>query len=291
MSSTLGIIVTFNRLSLLKNCLSAVQNQTQKPDEVLVINNGSTDGTAEFLDSLDWITVIHKINDGGAGGFYAGIEYGLKSKHDFFWCMDDDGFPKEDALEKLLKHTSKDYAALNSLVVSLEDSSVLSFGMPELDKNRMPKLKKPFTIVEELKKISIDGETVPFGSFFNGTLLYKNVVEKVGNIKKELFIWGDELDYIYRLQKEKEVRTVLDSIHFHPKPIAKNPPIWKLYFGLRNSIYNTRLHLNHKILRFLKTLITLFPKFLAQKNGMKFFLKAMINGFKNDPSPKLPFEV
>jgi rhamnopyranosyl-N-acetylglucosaminyl-diphospho-decaprenol beta-1,3/1,4-galactofuranosyltransferase len=45
----IAVIVTFNRLSLLKKCISAVTQQSRKPDEIIVINNGSTDGTESWL--------------------------------------------------------------------------------------------------------------------------------------------------------------------------------------------------------------------------------------------------
>lgn len=98
-----AVVVTYNRINLLKrtvDCLRA--NGTV--NEIVVVNNGSTDGTAEWLDTQADIHVIHQENVGGSGGFYTGIDYAYNSGADWIWCMDDDVFPRADCMERLLEH-------------------------------------------------------------------------------------------------------------------------------------------------------------------------------------------
>jgi len=45
-----AVVVTYNRLELLKQCIDSIKNQTRKPDEIIVVNNSSTDGTLEWLN-------------------------------------------------------------------------------------------------------------------------------------------------------------------------------------------------------------------------------------------------
>ena len=47
------VIVTYNRLSLLKECISALKNQTYKINKIYIINNNSTDGTSDYLQETD----------------------------------------------------------------------------------------------------------------------------------------------------------------------------------------------------------------------------------------------
>ena len=71
------IIVTYNRLSLLRECLLNVFSQTVPFHRILVVDNHSTDGTAQYLDSLEYpeLTVLHlPENIGGAGGFARGLK-------------------------------------------------------------------------------------------------------------------------------------------------------------------------------------------------------------------------
>lgn len=65
----LNVIVTYNRLKDLKVCVENVKGQTYKDLDILVVNNGSTDGTTEYLAQQTGIKVINQDNLGGAGGF------------------------------------------------------------------------------------------------------------------------------------------------------------------------------------------------------------------------------
>ena len=46
------VIVTYNRLELLKECLLCIDKQVKKFDSVLIVDNYSTDGTREYLKNL-----------------------------------------------------------------------------------------------------------------------------------------------------------------------------------------------------------------------------------------------
>ena len=102
MEKVIAIVVTHNRLSLLTACISALKNQTKKADAILVINNGSTDNTEQWLKAQEGLQVITQNNTGSGGGFETGIKWAYKNGFSWMWCMDDDGYPKEDALEKIL---------------------------------------------------------------------------------------------------------------------------------------------------------------------------------------------
>ena len=65
-------VVTYNRLDDLKRCVGSLRNQNDVDFDVLIVNNGSTDGTKDWLDAQEDLLTIHQENVGGAGGFYAG---------------------------------------------------------------------------------------------------------------------------------------------------------------------------------------------------------------------------
>ena len=45
-------IVSFNRMDLLRGCLTALREQTTPPDEIIVVDNDSTDDTVEVAASF-----------------------------------------------------------------------------------------------------------------------------------------------------------------------------------------------------------------------------------------------
>ena len=96
------VIVTYNRLGLLQNAIGALKYQTLG-STLLIVDNGSTDGTHEYLDSLKDVVVIHQENLGGAGGFFTGLKFAAENGFEFAWIMDDDVLPDKDALRFLIE--------------------------------------------------------------------------------------------------------------------------------------------------------------------------------------------
>ena len=67
-----AVVVTYNRLPLLQQCLAALKAQTVPPAAVWVIDNASTDGTREAVLALDWPELIYRNRMDGNGALYAG---------------------------------------------------------------------------------------------------------------------------------------------------------------------------------------------------------------------------
>lgn len=197
-----AVIVTYNRLADLKKCIEAVQSQTIGCD-IIVVNNGSTDGTSDYLKSLSGIELIEQGNLGGAGGFFSGTKYAYDKGYDWVWLMDDDGIPENTQLEVLFRvSTINNLKVANALVVNKEDHSRFAFGKQEL-----------LTTVD----LSNDFISEPL-SPFNGTFIHREVMAKVGFIKKEMFIWGDEQEYMARIRKGGYTPyTITKAIHYHPR--------------------------------------------------------------------------
>ena len=57
----LAVIVTFNKEVLLSRCIDYILKQKRKPDEILVINNGSTDDTESVLVERNILHINQKL--------------------------------------------------------------------------------------------------------------------------------------------------------------------------------------------------------------------------------------
>ena len=122
MEKTIAIIVTYNRQKLLSECVDSLRRQTHSLDKILVINNGSTDNTERWLSTQKDITFITQNNSGSAGGFSTGIKWAFENNFSWMWCMDDDGYPKENALQNLLSAADgRDLTLLNCAVIDKEN--------------------------------------------------------------------------------------------------------------------------------------------------------------------------
>ena len=110
MSDIAAVILTYNRRDLLRKCLEAVFAQTCAPNSIVVIDNGSSDGTAEYLTSITDVRLIAvrlPSNIGAAGGFSRAFQTGCDTGAGHIWVMDDDVVPEPDALERLLDASEK----------------------------------------------------------------------------------------------------------------------------------------------------------------------------------------
>lgn len=211
MKDVLAVVVTYNRLSDLKDCIQALKSQTKANEfDIFVVNNGSTDGTAEYLESENGIQFINQENLGGAGGFYTGMKYAYENNYTWIWLMDDDGLPEKKQLEELLlfHQNHPRYYFLNALVLNKDSHNEFAFNSPILG------------TVEDTKKLEFLND---FIKPFNGTFIHRKMISDIGFIKKEMFIWGDEREYTSRARiKGYYPVTVTSAIHYHPKEKGKS---------------------------------------------------------------------
>lgn len=229
MKTVTAVVVTYNRVEDLKKCIASLLAQTRPLDEIIVVNNGSTDGTASWLAQRPDLHVILQSNQGGAGGFATGINHAFVLGYDGIWCMDDDCLATPDALEKLLNAPNLGPSIKNCMSVSAIDPTELAFYVDRPNRS--------YRKITDMTDISL---IFGVASFFNGTLISAKVVEKIGLPDRKLFIWGDEVEYMTRAIKMGfPVVTVPSAVFFHPPSFDRNgipwPGAWKQYYAVRNQ--------------------------------------------------------
>ena len=282
MEKVIALVVSYNRQALLSVCIKALRNQSRKPDAILVINNGSTDNTEEWLKSQPDIIYITQKNEGSGGGFNTGITWAYKNGYSWTWCMDDDGYPKENALEALLEIETPQRSLLNCAVINKENKKSFVWNTNN------------YQTIDDVKEPLIKG----IGHPFNGTLIHRSIVEKVGVPRSSLFLWGDETEYYYRIVNKHQipVYTVSRSIHYHPAAAFsyKNDwefkSSWKMYFYVRNRLHIHKAKFSNKsvaithylffIIAFAGT-IMLYQKTDKIKK-LRFLSWPLAHAFKND---------
>lgn len=229
METVAAVVVTYNRLTDLQKCLDTLRDQTHAPDAIYVINNGSTDGTTEWLATQPDLLVTTQGNLGGAGGFATGIDTAYRAGYTWLWCMDDDCLAAPDALAQLLASPNLGPCIKNSMSVSVNQRDELAFFVDRPN-------------VSYRKVTDMQGLDLVYGvaSLFNGTLIHSDLVKAIGIPDKSLFIWGDEVEYMTRAQKMGfPVVTVPSSVFYHPASFDRDgipwPAAWKQYYAVRNQ--------------------------------------------------------
>src|SRR5579885_3621918 len=98
--SIASVTVAYNGTAVLRRHLNSLRKQTRKLDEIIVVNNASTDDTMAVLRSeYPEVRVLEQPdNQGVGGGLATGLSYAaLNRRHDWVWLFDQDSVPEPDA--------------------------------------------------------------------------------------------------------------------------------------------------------------------------------------------------
>ena len=246
----LAAIVTHNRSRLLSRCIDHIHSQSRPPDALVVINNGSTDNTLAMLAERQ-VDVITQANLGSAGGWHRAISHCQEQGFDAVWLMDDDGYPAPDALQRLEQALQPSVACASSVVVQEDRPDHFVFPFPVLDRAGLPAIfarPRKLPTLSSLEPFSRQG-CYPFAHLFNGALVNSTAIRQIGNVNPDFFIFGDEVDYFFRLRQVGDVVSVLAAHHYHPDVSARPYSPVKIYYYIRNSLILNKRYFSHAWLR------------------------------------------
>ena len=190
-----AVVVAWNRRELLVEGLRALSAQTRPVDQIVVIDNASTDGSSEAAREAvpEAQVVVLPRNTGGAGGFAAGIERALNVHHaDLVWLMDDDTVPTDTALAELIavrEASGREAAVLASKVV-WTDGRPHPMNMPRVN---------PFASAG-VRAAAEAHNCYPIRSAsFVSVLIDASAVRAVGLPIADYFLWNDDFEFTTRL--------------------------------------------------------------------------------------------
>lgn len=247
-----AVVVTFNRLELLERLLERL-GQVEGLAEVLVVDNASTDGTGEWLASrttageLPLQARVLPTNRGGAGGFHDGLAWAMDTGADLAWLMDDDGLPDPDCLDHLMAHHG-DLDFWGPAVLSEQDPARLCFPI------RLPGSSRVVHEMAAVEAAATDGLIRDVVIPFNGVLVTKELVDRIGLPREEFFIWGDDVEYLWRAREAgARCATAVAAHVLHPATDDLGTPMMggrttynhspsdlKHYCMARNNLVNLR---------------------------------------------------
>jgi hypothetical protein len=238
-----AVVVTYNRIDLLKECIDSLRNQQYKLDTIYIVNNGSNDGTSEWLVLQNDLVILNEQNLGSSNGFFVGIKKAFDDGNDWIWCLDDDTIAKNDALIMMMESRNINNPDTGFLC------SVVNWVNGEL--HRM-NVVMPLTDKYDIYKNIMDDYSVEVnGASFVSLLLSKNAIRECGLPIKEFFIWGDDAEYTNRISKKFKCYLKINSVVLHKTAknetadysLMNNTNFYKYKYLIRNHIWflrNTR---------------------------------------------------
>jgi rhamnopyranosyl-N-acetylglucosaminyl-diphospho-decaprenol beta-1,3/1,4-galactofuranosyltransferase len=243
-----AVVPTHNRKEPLALCLEALLRQTRPLDEVLVIDNASTDGTGQMIAEKfpDKVTHVRLTeNTGSAGGFATGMGLAHGHGHCWIWCMDDDAIPLDDALQKLLEADLGSEVPTVAKVCSRRDPITgQRFAAGEV-------LDFKTRTIMAVDQTDWAGKTVAIDcAAWAGLLVNAEAAHEVGYGKAGLFAWLDDYVFTAELRRFGRILHVGNATIFHHLPGETFPGVekhgsrriiigdyWKMYYLLRNTFF------------------------------------------------------
>lgn len=315
-----AITVTYgNRFDLLSKVVNALLKQDI--ERIIVVDNNSDEESKKQLIALesrlgDKLDIVYLAeNTGSANGYTTGLKKAIESKDcDFFWLLDDDNLPHDNALKVLQKNwdlldvANKEIsAALLSLRkdryeyaqaargVSMEKcfgrkNSFIRFhllNLPYLFKKRLSREEADSVLLEKVK--------VPYAPY-GGLFLHRNLLGIIGFPDEKYFLYHDDDEYSYRISNRNgsiflisnSVIEDIDAPWYVPekKKFFSVSDIHggsddKVYYSIRNTVYfqyNTIINnmVAWKLHKFIYMNIIKLLAILSRKSNRYYLIKKAV---------------
>ncbi len=207
------VIVNWNTKKLLENCLSSIYKFTKSINfEVIVIDNGSKDGSQAMVkEKFPQVKLIlNKENMGFSKANNQGIKI---AKGQYIFLLNSDTYLIENSFRKLLdkaRSIEGDLGAIGPQLLN-EDRTIqqsagyfphlpqIFFWMSFLDDLPIGMFFKPYHIDHD--SFYKNGHQIDWVTAA-AMLIPKKVIDEVGSLDPQIFMYGEEVEWCYRLKKD-----------------------------------------------------------------------------------------
>jgi GT2 family glycosyltransferase len=228
------VVLNFNGKRHLEKCISALAEQTHDNYEVIIVDNASSDGSVEYLESqFPWVTLIkNEKNLGFSGGINSGIK---EANGDYILTLNDDTYADKHFLEYILEpmcsHADVGMCAckmlfpdgrINSTGICLSRSAAAwDRGMLEPDDGR-------YNAQEEV-----------FGPCAGAALYRKKMLDEIGLFDEDFFLYIEDVDLAFRgrLAGWKCIYVPRAKVYHYHGGTAGYGSDLSVYYGNRNVIW------------------------------------------------------
>jgi len=262
------IVLNWNGKEDTLDCLQSLRSTAYDNYTVVLVDNGSEDDSvAAVREKFPEVElVLTGKNLGFAGGNNVGIEYAIKAGADYVFLINNDTTVHPDYLKELV------LVAESDAKIGAVGSKIYYHGEPERiwfagGKINWLKNKGEHIGLDEIDKGQFD-DTKEVGYLTGCALLVKReVVEKVGVLEDDYFLYYEDADYSLRIQNAgyKTMYAPKSKIYHKVSRSTKPGSASYVYYHVRNGLVNARR--NGDI--FVKIAIYIFALLLSVKQLVK----------------------
>ncbi len=282
---TCAVVVTYNRKETVEKCIKGILSQQGACCDILILDNGSTDGTRELFSSAftdEKITYRNMGENLGCTTAQArGIRMVCQRGYRYIWLMDDDVIPYEDTLKELLKADRELHGkwGVLSSVAYWTDGSIC-------EANRQKKTLFRFMREADYGKRFVRATMVSAASMFIKT----RFVRQVGLPISEYYIYTDDYEFSSRIGRHYPVYVVPSSKVTHAMKVNGKANIvfdtpdrmYRYKYLYRNDVHCYRQFGLPGYLYLIMKFAYIFVMIVFnEKSDKKYKLSVLINGYRD----------
>jgi len=211
------VMLSFNRKDDVAEGVGELLSQDYKDIEIFVVDNGSTDGTAEMVrETFPQIKLIPLEDNLGVAAYNTGFD---EARGDYIVVLDDDSFPGKKAVSRMVEEFQKN-----------EKLGIVAFDVRHYDEY---KTGGPVSTQPE----HVENKTCRYRMAFNGcgVGIRKSVIGRVGGYPAEFFLYWNEQDLSIRvLDAGYSIQWFTDIIAYHKYSPANRESLRAPFYYTRN---------------------------------------------------------
>ncbi|MDR2966331.1 MAG: glycosyltransferase family 2 protein [Methanobacteriaceae archaeon] len=283
------VIPNFNGKHFLNDCFLSLNNQEDYINEVIIIDNGSTDGSQEFIKNKIMDNFNFKINlieNEDNLGFSTAVNQGIKNSHcELVFLLNNDVELDKGCILNLIKciNSNDNIFSASSKMIQFENRDLIDDAGNE------------YTILGWTKKIGNNKNVASFNhsreifSSCGGAALYKkDIFDEIGHFDENFFAYMEDVDIGYRALIEGYKNIYCPSaqvFHIGSGTSGSKYNEFKIKLAARNNIFlpYKNMPIPQLILNFLFLGVGFFIKllfFLLKGYGIV-YLAGLFEGLKN----------
>jgi len=265
------VIPNYNGIKFLTDCLNSLRNQTFKDFEVIIVDNGSTDGSLGVTKDFPEVRLIAFDNN---TGFCKAVNEGIKaSEAEYVILLNNDTKVYEDYIENLVKIMDSDSRifSANPMMLSMNDPTLLDDAG-----DLYCALGWGFARGKGKKAENYNEPKQIFASCGGASIYRRKVFDEIGLFDENHFAYLEDMDVGYR--------ALINGYRNVYEPSAKVLHVGSAVSGSRYNEFKVRLssansvYLIGKNMPFLQWLINLPFLFIGFNIKILFFVKKGFGG-------------
>jgi GT2 family glycosyltransferase len=235
------VILNWNDIQATMACLHALRATDYDNYAVIVVDNGSSDGSAVHLREIETIELVTSpVNLGYTGGANIGIDRAMTMGADYIWLLNSDAITRPDVLGCLVAEAEADpkLGLVSPIFCDPDEPAAIEFRLGRFDPQARQASQTTDPAVAAGWLRDYPDQVLVLGT---ALLIRRHVVEAIGALDSTFFAYVEDVDYCLRAHTAGfGVKAVPGAVvgHKFKQPVERpdGAPPYLHYFMTRNYL-------------------------------------------------------